>query len=100
VFAVFAVSYMTLAAGLTLLMLQTGRVLFPQRPWRFLALAMICGAASFGLINNLLVLTIPGFSGYSLIGAIAGAFLFAQLIFERLVRGESAQWRWTSLATN
>jgi hypothetical protein len=88
VFAAFAISYLTLSAGLTLLMVQTGRILFPSRPWRFLSLAMICGAGSFGLLNNLIVLAVPDFSGYSLVGAIIGAVVLAGWIFERLVKGE------------
>ena len=93
IFTAFSISYMILSAGLTLLMLDTGRVLFPSRPWRFLSLAMICGAGSFGLVNNLLILGIPNFSGYSLVGAIIAASLLAGLVFERLVRGESRELR-------
>jgi hypothetical protein len=88
VFVAFAISYLTLSAGLTLLMLQTGRILFPSRPWRFLSLAMICGAGSFGLLNNLIVLAVPDFSEYSLVGAIIGAVVLAGWVFERLVKGE------------
>lgn len=88
VFAAFTISYMTLSAGLTLLMLQTGKVLFPSSPWKFLSLALVCGVASFGLVNNLLLLAIPSLSGYSLIGAVFGALLLAKGVFERLVKGE------------
>ncbi len=91
VFAAFAISYMALSAGLILLMLQSGRLLFPSRPWRFLSLSMICGAASFGLLNNMLILAAPNLSGYSLIGAVMGAFLIAELIFGRLVKGEGRE---------
>jgi len=91
IFAAFAISYMTLSAGLTLLMLQTGRILFPLRSWRFLSLAIICGVGSFGLLNNLLVLAVPGLQGFSLFGSGVGAFLLAGLMFKRLVKGERGE---------
>lgn len=88
IFAAFAISYMTLSSGLTLLMLHTGRLLFPLRPWRFIALAIICGVGSFGLLNNLLVLAIPSLQQFSIFGSGVGAFLLAGLIFKRLMKGE------------
>ena len=97
VFTAFTISYLTLSAGLTLLMLHTGKVLFTSRPWRFLSLALVCGAGSFGLMNDLLVLAVPTLSGFSLIGAVIGAFFLAGLIFECLVRGDRRELRVVSL---
>lgn len=88
VFAAFTISYLTLSAGLTLLVLHAGHVLFPSRPWRFLSLAFICGAASFGFLNNLVVLAFPEFFGFSALGAFFGAFLLGSLVFELLVKGD------------
>ena len=86
VFAAFTVSYLVLSAGLTLVMLHAGHVLFPSRPWRFLSFAFICGAASFGFLNNLIVLALPEFFGYSTLGALFGAFLLGSLVFELLAK--------------
>jgi len=88
VFAAFTISYLTLSAGLTLLVLHAGHVLFPSRPWRFLSLAFICGAASFGFLNNLVVLAFPELFGFSALGAFFGAFLLGSLVFELLVKGD------------
>ncbi len=88
IFTAFTISYMTLSAGLTLLMIHTGKTLFPSRPWRFLSLAIICGVASLGPINNLLLLLIPSFQGYSLLGSGVGAFLMAGLFFELFLKGD------------
>jgi len=88
VFAAFTISYLVLSAGLTLLMLHAGQVLFPSRPWRFLSFAFICGAASFGFLNNLVVLAFPEFFGFSALGAFFGAFLLGSLVFELLVKGD------------
>ena len=88
VFATFAISYLALSAGLTLLMLHAGHVLFPSRPWRFLSFSFICGAASFGFLNNLIVLAFPEFFGYAALGAFFGAFLLGSLTFELLAKGE------------
>ena len=88
VFAAFTISYLTLSAGLTLLVLQAGQVLFPSRPWRFLSVAFICGAASFGFLNNLIVLAFPEFFAYSALGAFFGALLLGSLAFELLAKGD------------
>ena len=88
VFAAFTISYLALSAGLTLLVLHAGQVLFPSRSWRFLSFAFICGAASFGFLNNLIVLAFPEFFGYSAFGAFFGAFLLGSIIFKLLAKGD------------
>ncbi len=95
VFAAFTISYLALSAGLTLLMLHAGQVLFPSRPWRFLSLGFICGAASFGFLNNLIVMALPEFFEYSALGAFFGAFLLGSLAFKFLAKGDR---RYPSLA--
>ena len=89
ILAAFTISYLTLSAGLTLLVLHTGQVLFPSRSSRFLPFGMICGAASFGFLNNLIVLTLPPASGFSITGAAFGAILLSVVVFALLVRGDN-----------
>ncbi len=88
VFAAFTISYLTLSTGLTLLMLHTGGTLFPSRSLKFLSLAMICGAASFGLFNNLIILASPESLAYSPVGAVFGAVLLSILTFKLLAKGD------------
>ena len=62
----FVVSYMALSEGLALTILSVGRRLFGvYRSLGYMPFALICGAASLGPLNNLILLTVPGGTGSS-----------------------------------
>jgi len=70
----FVVSYLALSEGLALGMLSVGKWLFGvMRPSRFMPFALTCGAASFGPLSNVELLTFPGAgSGTSFVVIVVG----------------------------
>jgi hypothetical protein len=69
----FVVSYVALSEGLALWMLSVGRWLFGVAPpSRFMPFALVCGAASFGPLSNLVLLVLPGVSTASYLLGIVG----------------------------
>ncbi len=98
VFAAFSISYMALAAGLALLMLYTGDVLFPSQSSKFLPFTMVCGVASFGLVSNLALLGIPSLQGFAYYVGVAGGFLISAMIFHHFRKWEQASSESISMA--
>lgn len=76
----FVISYMALSEGLALTILSVGRRLFgADRSLGYVPFALICGAASLGPLNNLILLTVPGGtgSGDGLTALITGMILLS-----------------------
>ena len=62
----FLASYIALSEGLALWMISLGKALFtPSTALSSLPFVLVCGAASFGPISNLILLTTPAFSQLS-----------------------------------
>ena len=69
----FVASYIALSEGLGLLMLSLGKWLFTSSsPSTFIPFALISGAASFGPLNNLALLTLDGASSLAYVFGITG----------------------------
>lgn len=81
-------SYIALSEGLALVMLSAGSGLFgPIGSRKFLPFATICGAAAFGPVNNLMLITSP--TGWPIYLFAGGAtVLFATWIFFQFERPE------------
>ena len=77
----FVISYMALSEGLAFFMLYLGNRLFPTRSARFIPIAAICGAASFGMGSNIALLVLPGFSLPAFTGGAAATLLIAAFVF-------------------
>lgn len=62
----FLASYIALSEGLALWMISLGKVLFtPSTALNSLPFVLVCGAASFGPMSNLILLASPAFSAWS-----------------------------------
>jgi hypothetical protein len=75
----FVVSYIALSEGLALGMLSAGKWLFGvMRPSRFMPFALTCGAASFGPLNNAVLLAFPKEGpGVSVVGTVIGVVVLS-----------------------
>jgi len=81
----FIVSYLALSQGLGLIMLRVGSYLFgPVKSYRYLPFVLICGAAAFGPLSNLVLFFDhnAGISAYS-IGAL-GCAMLSLILFSRV----------------
>lgn len=86
----FFVSYVILAEGLALLMLNLGKALFgTDSVMRYVAFAMVCGVAGFGPFTDITILTIgPTLGLYVLFGSISSVVLSTGLVahFRRILQ--------------
>lgn len=82
--AAFLIAYMALSQGVALLAVTAGRHLFGRRTAEFLPYSLVCGAASFGPLSNLVLLTGFGTAWSALLAAALGAPLFGTWIYSRL----------------
>jgi len=88
----FVVSYIALSEGLALGMLSVGKWLFGvARPSEYMPFALVCGAASFGPVNNAELLAFPGEgSGNYFVGMTIGMIALSAGIYLHF-RSESAR---------
>jgi len=79
----FVVSYLALSEGLALGMLSVGKWLFGvARPSGYMPFALVCGAASFGPVNNAELLAFPGeVSGNYFVGMTIGMITLSAGIY-------------------
>ena len=80
----FVVSYMALSEGLALSVLAVGKLLFgANRPLGYMPFALICGVASLGPLNNVILLAAPGGTGSTngLTALITGMIVLSVGIF-------------------
>jgi hypothetical protein len=81
--AAYLIAYMTLSLGVALLALSAGRLLFGTRNAKFLPYSLVCGAASFGPLSNLVLLTGLGVPWSVLPAGALGAVLFGAWVYGR-----------------
>ena len=82
--AAFLIAYMALSQGGALLAISAGRFLFGRGTGEFLPYSLVCGAASFGPLSNLVLLTGLGAAWSTLLAGALGAPLFGTWVYSRL----------------
>jgi hypothetical protein len=80
----FIIAYMALSQGVALLAIAIGRFLYGTRPLRFLPFSVVCGAASFGPLSNLFLLTGAGAVWSASLAGTAGALVIGSIVYRSL----------------
>jgi hypothetical protein len=80
VLTAYVIAYMALSEGVALLAVTAGRFLFGRGRAKFLPYSLICGAASFGPLSNLFLLTGLG-TTWSILAGIVGAPMFGFWVY-------------------
>jgi hypothetical protein len=84
----FMVSYLALSQGLGLFMLRVGSSLFSNSKNRYLPFVLICGAACFGPVSNLVLLVDSNAGQSSYLVAGLGSTLISLVLFLKINRTE------------